>query len=140
VTLVIDASVAVKWVLPETDADKALVLRTHDPDLIAPALVVAEIGSALWKAAARGDVSKEAALAALRLAVAHYARLEPLDALAAAAVELAIDLRHPIYDCFYIALAQREGATLVSADAKLLVAAKRVRGVEARRLGDEARR
>jgi predicted nucleic acid-binding protein len=127
VTLVVDASVAAKWVLPEANSDEAAALRKLDSDLIAPALVIAEIGSALWKAATRGDVSKADATAALRVAVGHYARLELLDTLAAPAVELAIDLRHPIYDCFYLALAQREGAALVSADVKLLAAAGRAR-------------
>jgi predicted nucleic acid-binding protein len=36
-------------------------------------------------------------------------------------------LRHPIYDCFYLALAQREGASLVTADNKMLGAAKQAR-------------
>jgi predicted nucleic acid-binding protein len=50
------------------------------------------------------------------------------------ALELALELNHPIYDCFYLALAERERCPLVSADKKLLGAAKKMKGVEARKL------
>jgi predicted nucleic acid-binding protein len=44
---VIDASVAVKWVLAEPDSVQALALRQHD--LAAPELLVAECANVLWK-------------------------------------------------------------------------------------------
>jgi len=47
---------------------------------------------------------------------------------------LAIKLKHPIYDCFYLALAKREHAPLVSVDKRLIAAAKKVKGIEARAL------
>jgi predicted nucleic acid-binding protein len=47
---------------------------------------------------------------------------------------MAMDLSHPIYDCFYLALAERERAPIISADAKLLSAAKKMKGVEGRKL------
>ena len=132
--VIVDASVAVKWVLPEPDSALATALRQPGDALIAPSLVIAEIGNALWKSALRGDISKANATSALEIAVSHYARIEPLDQLAARATELAIALRHPIYDCFYLALAERERAPIVSADAKLLAAAKRMKGIKARAL------
>jgi predicted nucleic acid-binding protein len=49
-------------------------------------------------------------------------------------VELAVDLRHPIYDCLYLALAERERVPIVSADAKLLSAAKRMGTIETKPL------
>jgi predicted nucleic acid-binding protein len=55
--IVVDASVAVKWVLPEADSGPAVALREADA-LIAPSLVIAEIGNALWKSVLRGDVDK----------------------------------------------------------------------------------
>ncbi len=33
---------------------------------------------------------------------------------------MAVDLRHPVYDCFYLALAEAEEAPLVTADRRLL--------------------
>jgi predicted nucleic acid-binding protein len=46
---------------------------------------------------------------------------------------LAIRLKHPIYDCFYLALAERERCALVTADARL-IAAKGLKNVEVRAL------
>ena len=61
-------------------------------------------------------------------------RFVPLDDLREPALEMAIELRHPIYDCFYLALAQRQRCALVTADRRFLRVAKLVTGVEARPL------
>ena len=45
--------------------------------------------------------------------------------LAKRASEISLDLEHPAYDCFYLALAEREDAMLVTADRRLV---ERVRG------------
>jgi predicted nucleic acid-binding protein len=129
-TLVVDANVAVKWVLPESDSERAVAIRTTDKELIAPALAWAEIGSAIWRTALRGDLSAAEAREYLKVAMAHYQRIIPLDELADEAVALAIRLRHPIYDCFYLALAERERCALITADARLLAAAKALKRVE----------
>jgi predicted nucleic acid-binding protein len=129
-TLIVDASVAVKWVLDEPETERAVALRNSNPDLVAPSLVHAEIGNSLWRAVLRGDVTPSVASDALKVAIAHYARIVFLAELADNALELATRLRHPIYDCFYLALAQRERCALVTADRRLLSAAKALTGVE----------
>jgi predicted nucleic acid-binding protein len=133
-TLVVDASVAVKWVLPEAGSDRAAAIRAADADLIAPSLAYAEIGSAIWRAVLRGDVDAAEARGELRLAVAHYQRIVPFEEIADRAMELAIRLRHPIYDCFYLALAERERCPMITADRRLVVAAKAIKDVELRSL------
>ena len=133
-TLVVDASVAVKWVVPEEGSTAAVALREHESHLIAPSLVIAEICNALWKKALRGEINKHEAISALHLAVSHFAEFVPLDGFRKTALELAIDLRHPIYDCFYLALAERERCPLVTADARLVAAAKRAKGIALRAL------
>jgi len=133
-TLVVDASVAAKWVLPEPGSADAAGLRGQDADLIAPSLVVAEIGNALWKSAMRGDVAERDVVHILRVAAAHYSRLVPDETIAAEAMKLAIALKHPIYDCFYLALAERERVPLISADKRLIAAANRAKGIEVRAL------
>jgi predicted nucleic acid-binding protein len=125
-TLVIDASVASKWVLPEPDSEKAALLRGTER-MIAPSLVAAEIGNALWKSGTRGDFPTAEAEHLLQVAVAHFARLVPTEDLAGSALRFAFDLRHPIYDCFYLALAEREDATLITADARLAATAKKAK-------------
>ena len=133
-TIVVDASVAVKWVLPEADSERAAAIRTADDDLIAPSLVWAEVGSAIWRAVVRGDVLAAEAREDLQVALTHYRRIVPLEDLAHRAIELAMHLRHPIYDCFYLALAERERCTLITADTRLITAAKRAKGVQLRPL------
>jgi predicted nucleic acid-binding protein len=133
-TLVVDASVAVKWVAYEPNSPAAVAVREADNHLIAPSLVIAEIGNALWKKALRREMARNEAVAAFRLAVSHFAEFVPLDDFREKALELAIELRHPIYDCFYITLAERERCALVTADARLIAAAKAVKGVELRPL------
>jgi predicted nucleic acid-binding protein len=133
-TLVLDASVAVKWVLPETGSERAVAIRTMDDDLIAPSLVCAEIGSAIWRAVLRNDVSAGGASENLSIAMEHYRRIIPLEELVDTAIALAIRLRHPIYDCFYLALAERESCALITADRRLMAAANAVKGIELRAL------
>ncbi len=132
-TLVVDASVAALWVLEQERSAQALAVR-NEPPLIAPSLIAAEIGSALWKAVRRGDVTRANALAAIETALLPFDALIPIEELRARALEFAIELDHPIYDCFYLALAERERCALVSADAALLRKAKKLKGVKVRTL------
>ena len=133
-TLVVDASVSVQWVLPEPLSDRATALRLTGEPIIAPDLVYAEIGNAVWKRAARGELSTATALEALATATGLYSSLVPMTGIAARATEIAIALKHPVYDCFYLALAERERAPLVSADKRLVAIGKRVKGIEIRAL------
>lgn len=132
-TLVVDASVAAQWVLAQEGSERAAALRSEER-LIAPSLIAAEVGSAIWKAVRRGDVERNDALKALESALLPLNELIPSEDLRLRALELAIELDHPIYDCFYLALAERERCAFVSADARLLAAAKKMKGVKGRKL------
>jgi predicted nucleic acid-binding protein len=125
--LVIDASVAVKWVLPEVGAARAAALRGAPDELIAPTLIAAEIGSTIRKRVAAKQLTVAEALSAAEIATGLLNRLVLIPELAGRALELAIELRHPIYDCFYLALAEREDAALVTADEELIAKAKRAK-------------
>jgi predicted nucleic acid-binding protein len=63
---VIDASVAIKWLLPEEGRDLALGLQNEYQegaiDLIAPELIVSEIGNVLWRRMRRGELTSESAV------------------------------------------------------------------------------
>ncbi len=132
-TIVVDASVAALWVLDQEGTARATALR-REGGLIAPSLVAAEIGSAIWKAVGRGAVARAAALVAIEAALLPFEALIPNEELRVRALALAIDLRHPIYDCFYLALAERERCALITADSRLMTAAKAVKGLELRAL------
>ena len=133
-TLVVDASVAAKWVLLEPDRDRAMALRSEPGGLLAPTLIVAEIGNAIWKYHRRGLVTASDAIAALTLASSLLTELVPLEDLAPRALEIAAQFNHPIYDCFYLALAERERVPLVSADRRLPAAAAKLTTVTFRPL------
>jgi predicted nucleic acid-binding protein len=62
--LIIDASVALKWVLHDADSDKAIALLTSD-SLAAPELFWVECANVLWAKARRGQIGAGDARAAL---------------------------------------------------------------------------
>jgi predicted nucleic acid-binding protein len=133
VTLVVDASVAAKWILPEADSAVAAAVREQEPELIAPSLIAAEIANAIWKAARRGHIQRAEAIAGIQTALIWFESLIPIEDLRVRALELALELAHPIYDCFYLALAERENAPLVAADEPLIAAARRAK-IKVRRI------
>jgi predicted nucleic acid-binding protein len=118
--LVVDASVAVKWFLVEAGDREALALLTGDEPLIAPDLVVAEVVNAVWKWLLRGAIDTSQATDVPHALVRILAELRPLAPLAPRALEIATELRHPAYDCFYLALAEEEDTRLVTADRRLV--------------------
>jgi predicted nucleic acid-binding protein len=115
--MVIDASVAIKWVVPEVGSDAASDLLGRE--LWAPSLWLAEAGSALLKKTRRGEITvDEARLRARDLADAPIEPIE-LPILLPNAMRLAGELGHPIYDCFYLAAALLRDTPLVTADRRL---------------------
>ena len=114
---VIDASVAVKWLVTEAFSDQAASLLDARLTLIAPELLFAEAANALWAMCRRGDIAKDDfAMTIEVLKVAPIAVPTAMRRLAAAAGRLALDLDHPVYDCFYLALAVQEHYPIVTAD------------------------
>jgi predicted nucleic acid-binding protein len=118
-TLVIDASIAIKWVIEEEGTLQALTLR-RKAKLLAPELLVAECANILWKKARRNELSREEALLAARLLQTAAIELVPTRSLLAAATRIAIELDHPAYDCLYLALAIENGCRFVTADERFL--------------------
>jgi predicted nucleic acid-binding protein len=113
--IVIDASVAVKWVLREQHVATARqVLATKE--LLAPHLLWAEVGNILWKRQRR----RESSIEEVRRMLAEFQRL-PVTTFAhwpflAAALDLAISLEQTVYDCLYLALAEARNSVMVTAD------------------------
>lgn len=127
-TLVVDASIAVKWVVEEEGTAPALTLRQR-AKLVAPELLVAECANILWKKVQRRELSKDEALLAARLLQGAEIELSPTRSLLEAATRLAVELDHPAYDCLYLALAIEKDCRFVTADERFL-----------RRLGQGRRR
>lgn len=108
---VVDCSVGIKWVLPETDSDKALRLREASRqgqhELIAPDWFMLEVMNVLGKAAARGTITSGEALQHYSDIVSEIQSFHPsAAALAPAAFRLALQHQRAAYDCLYLALAR----------------------------------
>ena len=116
---VIDASIAVKWVVKEDGTEPALALR-RKAKLAAPELLVAECANILWKKVQRRELFEEEALLAARLLEGAEVELVPTRHLLEAATRLAVELDHPAHDCLYLALAIERDCRFVTADERLL--------------------
>ena len=122
-SLIVDASVAVKWYVDEPFSHEAAALLSR-ADLAAPSLIFAEVGNALWKRVRRGASSLEQSRAALNELQHTFAMVEPIETLLWQAMDIAIRLNHPIYDCFYVALAARQSAPIATADGRMAAMAE----------------
>jgi predicted nucleic acid-binding protein len=116
--LVIDASVAIKWVIEEEGTPEALALRGRA--LAAPDLLVAECANSFWKKVRRRELSEREAVFAAGLLARANIELMPMRPYFEAAVGIAVELDHPAYDCIYLALAEVEGVPFVTADDRLV--------------------
>jgi predicted nucleic acid-binding protein len=120
-TLVIDASVALKWFLAdEPDAARALALVGQPEALIAPDILIAEVCNAVWRSARLGRISRVQLNEIAAGLPRFFDALVGAAMLAARAVAIADQLDHPVYDCLYLALADVREASFVTADARLL--------------------
>ena len=111
--IVVDTSVVVKWAVEEPGADAARQL-IGEP-LVAPDLVIAELGHVLAKKVRRDELDLDSATIAYTQ-LPSLLRLTPSRALEGRAFELAIQLHHSIYDCYFLALAEAVEGELVTAD------------------------
>jgi predicted nucleic acid-binding protein len=117
--VVVDASVAVKWFLPEEFSMAARMLLAADYQLLAPDLLWAELGNVLWKKERRGDLERRTATRLLR----DFSRI-PIEFHAAerwteAALDLAMHQDVTVYDGLYLALAAGNECRVVTADRRL---------------------
>ncbi len=117
--LVIDTSVVVKWVVPETEgrreADTEIALSLLETALVAPDCIIGEFANALFKKIQRGEIERTQAEKSIEI-LPTLIQFEPISTLIAPAFELACDLEHPVHDCLYLALAIELNAQLVTAD------------------------
>ncbi|MGB5440332.1 MAG: type II toxin-antitoxin system VapC family toxin [Gammaproteobacteria bacterium] len=116
--LVVDASVAIKWYLPEVHADVAIRCLDEKYNLLVPDLFLAEFGSILRKKCRIGEITHADALAifdALGRVPIHNYRLKEL---MLPAFELATRMHRTIYVSIYLALAVSEKCKLLTADRK----------------------
>jgi predicted nucleic acid-binding protein len=121
VTLVVDASVALKWFLPDEPlADEALAIIRDGSGLIAPDILVAEVCNGAWRSARLGRIGQDQVHEIAAILPRIFESLIGAASLAPRAVAIAGAIDHPVYDCLYAALAEVRQVPLVTADTRLV--------------------
>lgn len=128
--VVIDASLAAMWALPEPYSERALALAGRwaraKTRLVAPCLLLAEVTNALYRRVVRKEVPLSTAKAALEVILRFGIEIREEPGLQARAMELAHDLKQPhTYDCQYLALAERYRCDLWTGDHRFSDAVER---------------
>ena len=113
---VVDASVAIKWFVPEPLSREAERLLGGGDALFAPDFLLIEFGNIIGRKVRLGELARadgDAALAALRTGPIGFVNTTPL---VDRALHLAHEIDHPLYDCLYLATAETVAATVATAD------------------------
>ena len=118
-SVVVDASVIVHWLTPGIFSDPATKLLDEEERFMAPDLLIAEVGNAVWKYHRQRLLSREEADAAIGMLAVAPVALQPSTQLIADAFLIAADLDRSVYDSLYLALASATSAPFVTADRKL---------------------
>jgi predicted nucleic acid-binding protein len=121
----VDASVVLKWFLPESDSASADFLLekflNNEAELLAPDMLLVEIASALWKRVVlRNELTPDEATLVYRDLLTMPLSLISTEALAEAAFQLAMKHKHPVYDALDCALAVERQCDFVTADQTLV--------------------
>jgi|HubBroStandDraft_2_1064218.scaffolds.fasta_scaffold91921_3 predicted nucleic acid-binding protein len=124
--VVVDASVATKWFLPETGeplAEQALAwLDKYDNKevrFVVPDLFYVEIASAIWRAVRVGRISRAFGERAVMLLVEREIATVPSLELLDSAYQIATAHQRTVYDSLYVALAVQTKTQLITADERL---------------------
>lgn len=116
---VVDASVVIKWFVPEVHSDAARRLLQSENQYIAPDLLFAETANTIWKKVRRGEVSRRDGEGLVADVGRAAVQTVPCRALAADAYALASASGRTVYDAMYLALALRLDTRLITADERL---------------------
>jgi predicted nucleic acid-binding protein len=114
--MIVDASVAFKWLVEEPDSDIAISWLSHD-SLKAPAIVFSEAGNALAKRIRGRELVADGAAENLQRLGRMITVVDDRPHLGRA-LDMAVSLDHSYYDCLYLSISEALGEQLLTADAK----------------------
>lgn len=122
--LVVDASLAAKWALPEPYTEQAFELAgrwaNEGTTLIAPSLILAEISNAIYKRVRRRELDLKTAQQAIRVVLEFGIEIREEAGLQEHILALADELKMPTtYDAHYLALAEKYGCDFWTGDGRL---------------------
>lgn len=127
--VVVDASFATMWAVPEPYSERALTLAARwtreGTQLLAPCLLLAEVTNAVYKRVVRGEMDVDTAQAALVVILGFGIEIREEPGMQRQAMALAHQLRRPAtYDCQYLALAEHRACDLWTGDERFYNAVK----------------
>lgn len=121
---VLDSNISLKWVLTEADSNKARRLRVEFQnqihELLAPDVFPIEVAHGLSKAERRGVIPLGDAARLLANVLSTPPQFHSYLALLKRALDIASPASIGVYDCLYVALAEREVCELLTADDRLV--------------------
>lgn len=112
---ILDTSVAIALVADESRS-RASADAVAGHDLVVPDVFWGESSNALVRKVRLGMLTSDDALDAYALLRRLVARTLATEPLGRTAIPLALDLGHPVYDCFFLAAAIIHDAPLLTAD------------------------
>jgi len=118
-TVVLDASAALRAVLDRESEVFVLDILHRSSAVITPDLFVPEVTSGLWKYVVTGEISVDEAFGSLDSALELVDAFHGVAGLAHEALAEASAHRHPVYDLYYVVLARRHGAAVLTFDRRL---------------------
>jgi len=116
--LAVDASVAIKWFIPEVHSEAALRLRNPDYTLHVPEFMRLEIGNILCKKQRQTELTRQESLLILKLLQKLPLHWHEDEILFNQAMLLASETQRSLYDCMYLSLAVLLDGLVVTADRK----------------------
>lgn len=119
---VVDASVAIKWFVPEVHSEAALRAHHDGFRLHVPAFLMLELGNVLAKKIRRGELTRSEGDAILKDVKSLPLQRHADERLFPAAYQLALDTHRSVYDCLYLALAEAVDGAVLTADRKFYTA------------------
>lgn len=119
-TVVVDANIAVLWTLEAPLTPLAVRLLRTEEGLIAPDLIMPEATNAFARYVRQYPERRARVMDGLEFLPRWFSELVPSALLRSKALDLALELNHSVYDCFYLALALARDVQLVTTDAHFL--------------------
>jgi predicted nucleic acid-binding protein len=121
--LVVDTSVAARWVIgsttPQLAEEMSVALTLLPCGLVAPDLLAAEFANAMLNKVRGKEIDRSQALEAIGV-LPDIVDFLPTARFASRALEISLELTHPAYDCFFLAAAETLDTQLVTADRRLV--------------------
>lgn len=121
---VLDSNLGVKWVLDEDLSEKARSVRDEFlrglHELLAPDVFMVEAAHALTRAQRQGRITPGEVDDLITDLMATPPDFHPHTPLLSRAIAISVQARHGVYDCLYVALAEREGCALLTADTRMI--------------------